>query len=189
MALPLLLLACRDTRSRFEVWRASQAAETAAYLQFLAAQGVGDVVPADQLLRSGRRWRACKAQEFVVPPRAHWPRIVPVLRLLSLLRKDGLLGRVEIASTYRSAGFNRCEGGSTGSHHMENAAIDLDIDGDALRMARLCEAWRRRGPALRWGLGFYQTGRIHLDTRGFRTWGSDHHTGTSLCIANQKPRR
>ena len=32
-------------------------------------------------------------------------------------------------------------------------------------------------------LGFYQGMRFHIDTNGFRRWGSDYHTATSPCVA------
>lgn len=184
LLLPLLCLACGDPRSDFDRWRQAHAGEVAAYAAFLDAQQVGDVVPLAQLLRSGRSWRRCRAEEFAVPPRTGWPNIVPTLRLLRELKSAGLLTRAEVVSVYRSPDFNRCEGGSSASRHLANAALDLDIAGDATSVGRLCEAWRKRGPALAWGFGFYRTHRIHLDTSGFRTWGADHHRGTSLCTKN-----
>lgn len=187
LLLPLLCLACSDPRTRFDRWHQAHAAEVKAFRAFLDAQRVGDVVPLAQLLRSGRNWRRCRAEEFVVPPRAAWPNIVPTLRLLRELKNAGLLTHVEVASVYRDPDFNRCEGGSSASRHLVNAALDLDIDGDAARIDRLCEAWRKRGPALAWGFGFYRADRIHLDTSGFRTWGTDHPAATSLCAHDRDP--
>lgn len=184
LLLTLSCLACSDQRSRFDIWQQAHASETKAYADFLEARKVGDVVPMAQLLRSGRRWRLCRADEFAVPPRSTWPNIVPTLRLLRELKNAGLLDHAEVASVYRHPDLNRCEGGSTASRHLANAALDLDIDGDARRIARLCEAWRKRGPSLAWGFGFYRAGQIHLDTSGFRTWGTDHHRGTSLCSSS-----
>ena len=71
--------------------------------------------------------------------------------------------------------------GASRSRHLGNAALDLDWDAPPDGTARLCAAWRRRGPGQRWGLGFYSPTRIHLDTTGFRTWGYDKHAGSSLC--------
>jgi len=48
-------------------------------------------------------------------------------------------------------------------------------------IVKLCEFWRKEGPQRHLGLGFYTSTQIHLDTAGFRTWGSDFHAGTSLC--------
>lgn len=186
LSLALLLPACHDSRSRFEIWRQAHAVEVDAYVAFLEAQQVDGVVPMAQLLRSGRNWRLCRAEEFAVPPRSTWPNIVPTLRLLRELKRSGLLARAEVASVYREPDLNRCEGGSTASRHLANAALDLDIYSEPARIAKLCEAWRARGPALAWGFGFYRPGKIHLDTSGFRTWGSDHHVGTSLCTADPK---
>lgn len=181
LLLPMFGLACGDHRSRFDAWREAHAVEVTAYAAFLDAQRVADVVPMPQLLRSGRNWRLCGAEEFAVPPRAAWPNIVPALRLMRELKRSGLLTGAEVRSVYRHPDLNRCEGGSTASRHLANAALDLDIDSDAAGIGRLCEAWRSRGPALAWGFGFYRVDRIHLDTSGFRTWGTDHHAATSLC--------
>jgi hypothetical protein len=64
----------------------------------------------------------------------------------------------------------------------KNRAIDFDLPPNPDNVARLCELWREQGPALNLGLGFYTPTAIHIDTAGFRTWGSDHHRATSLCL-------
>jgi hypothetical protein len=168
----------------YATWARTQAADVAAYSAFLRRQGVDAIVPMPELLRLGRRWRNCGGTAFVVPPRERWPAIVPTLRLFDALRKDGLLDGARVASAYRPAAYNRCEGGSDGSRHLRNQALDLDLGpGAPDRVARLCAHWRRIGPARDWGLGFYTPTRIHLDATGFRTWGSNHRRGTSLCHA------
>lgn len=165
----------------FAAWTAAHRAEVGAYEAFLDSRGVGSVLPPDQLLRLGRRWRACGGEAFGVPPRADWPAIVPTLALLRELRADALAGEWDAVSGYRPAVYNRCEGGSPGSRHLGNAAIDLQARGKP-DVRSLCAAWRRIGPARRWGLGFYAPDRIHLDTAGFRTWGYSYHAGSSLCL-------
>jgi hypothetical protein len=168
----------------YAAWARTHAAEVAAYSAFLRRQGVDAIVPMPELLRLGRRWRSCGGTAFVVPPRDRWPAIVPTLRLFDALRKDGLLDGARVASAYRPAAYNRCEGGSDGSRHRGNQALDLDLGpGSPDRVARLCAHWRRLGPSRGWGLGFYAPTKIHLDAAGFRTWGSDHRRGTSLCHA------
>lgn len=182
------LTACAppDPSERYARWRASNATAADAYLDYLRLHGVDRVLPAQQLLRSGRRWRLCGAEEFAVPPRAQWPAMVPTLRLVRELRDGGLLGPASVGSAYRAPAFNRCEGGAERSKHTVNAALDFDLSpaAPALRQ-RLCDYWRTQGSARRFGLGFYADDAIHIDTAGHRTWGGDYSRRTSLCT----PRR
>lgn len=183
-----LLAACqRDLsnaeteQSRFQRWQSAHAAEAGAYRAWLEAQGMADVAPLSSLLRTSRRWRQCDLPEFAVPPRAQWPQLLPTLRLLHQLQSEGLLDGRRIRSGWRDARNNQCSGGSSRSQHLANRALDLDLD-PAVPPARLCGYWRRHGPDRAMGLGFYSPERIHIDTAGFRTWGTDHRRGTSLCI-------
>ena len=178
-------LSVASPAERFAAWRGTHDDDVTAYLAFLDRHGVGSVVPADQLFRVGRRWPQCGGHEFAVPPREDWPNLVPTLRLLADLRRRGLLGTATVASVFRTPDLNRCEGGSAASRHLGNHALDLDLAPPPGGVTALCQAWRRDGPRLGWGLGFYSPTQIHLDTTGFRTWGSDHHTGTSLCTARR----
>jgi uncharacterized protein YcbK (DUF882 family) len=114
-----------------------------------------------------------------------WPAIVPTLGLLADLRRQGVLsGATRVASGWRTPGLNACAGGAASSRHLVNGAIDLDWDAPADGLAKLCDAWGGElGSRHAWGLGFYTRERIHLDTGGWRTWGHDHHSKTSLCVA------
>jgi uncharacterized protein YcbK (DUF882 family) len=172
-----------DPEARYARWQRAHAADVAAYQGFLDAHGVGRVVPMPQLLHTVRNWRHC-GDEFAVPPPATWPAIVPTLRLLAELRREGqLAGATRVASTWRSAAMNACAGGAARSRHLDNGAIDLDWDAPPDGVARLCAAWGTAGGRYAWGLGFYAPDRIHLDTGGWRTWGYDYHARTSLCVA------
>lgn len=191
IALALLGVACtprtapdapRDAAARFEAWRAPHATQIAALEAHLASRGVGGVMPLHALLRTSRRWQACHHAEFAIPPRAHWDRIVPTLRVVRELRDAGVLDPALGRSAWRSADMNTCAGGSTRSRHLTFQAFDFDLP-DATRVGRLCDFWRARGPSLRLGLGFYAPTLIHVDTTGHRTWGSDHRRGTSLCVS------
>lgn len=184
----LLLAACQralfspeTVEQRFARWHRDHAAEAGAYQDWLASQGVAEVMPLSSLLRTSRRWQRCGAAEFAVPPQAEWAGILPTLRLLRQLQTEGLVDGRRIRSGWRDAHTNACSGGSTRSQHLRNRALDLDLD-PAVPPERLCGYWRRHGPALRMGLGFYSTGHIHIDTAGFRTWGNDHTRRTSLCM-------
>jgi uncharacterized protein YcbK (DUF882 family) len=173
-----------DPRRRFFEWRDAHRADVDAYATYLRGHGVDGVVPLPQLLRTVRDWRRC-GDEFAVPPRATWPAIVPTLQLLAELRSDGVLaGRTQVMSTWRSPAMNACAGGAGRSRHVDNGALDLDWDAPPDGLARLCEAWGGElGSRRAWGLGFYTPTRIHLDTSGWRTWGHDFHSRTSLCVA------
>lgn len=178
------LAACAPTSApeRYAHWRETNAAAADAYLAYLRTQGVDQVLPPQQLLRSGRRWRLCGAEEFAVPPQAQWRTMVPTLRLVRELRDGGLLGPAAVGSAYRAPAFNRCEGGAERSKHTVNAALDFDLSPAApVLRRRLCDYWRTQGGARRFGLGFYADDAIHIDTAGHRTWGHDYTRRSSLC--------
>lgn len=184
-AVALLLAACArpapDAAQRYDHWRGSaEAAGLTDYEQALADAGVGDVVPMRALLRSSRRWQACDAPEFLLPPPDRTAAIMPTLRVVRRLRALGIVDGDGIRSGYRSASLNHCSGGSGRSRHVLNNALDFDL-ADGSHVAALCAFWRTEGPALAMGLGFYTPTKIHIDTGGHRTWGTDHRRGTSLC--------
>ena len=170
-----------DDGQRYEAWRRGADREALAdYERQLAQAGVGEVVPMSALLRSSRRWRACDAPEFLLPPREHASAIVPTLRVVAQLKQLGIVESGHVRSGYRSAAVNQCSGGSGRSRHLLNNALDFDL-ADDMRVDALCDFWRTQGPSLAMGLGFYTPTKIHIDTAGYRTWGSDHRRGTSLC--------
>jgi len=174
-----------DAGQRYDAWRRGADSEALAdYERVLAQAGVGEAVPMSALLRTSRRWRACDAPEFQLPPREHAAAIVPTLRLVAQLERQGIVQGGNVRSGYRSTAVNDCAGGSRRSRHLFNNALDFDLADDS-RVAALCDFWRRQGPSLAMGLGFYTPTRIHIDTAGHRTWGSDHRRGTSLCIARR----
>lgn len=177
------LLSLRSPEARYEAWLAAgHRAEVQAYADELRRQSVGDVVPMTALSRTSRRWRFCRHDEFATPPEDLRKNMPPTLRVVARLRDAGILDPALARSVYRDEAVNRCAGGSARSKHRENRAIDFDLAPNPQNVARLCAFWREQGPALDLGLGFYTPTAIHLDTAGFRTWGSDHRRGTSLCM-------
>jgi len=50
-------------------------------------------------------------------------------------------------------------------------------------MQKLCGFWQEEGRAWNLGLMRYPSGRIHIDTVGYRTWGADHSGKSTACIA------
>jgi uncharacterized protein YcbK (DUF882 family) len=137
----------------------------------LTEKGLADVVPLHQLLRSASDWRKCEAEPFSVPPASQWPALQSVLELLQSLRKEGALGRFEVVSAHRGEALNRCAQGAPRSAHFVAFAVDLIAEDPRTTGARLCRFWQTQGQAWRMGLAQYPSGRIHIDTHGFRTWG------------------
>ncbi len=167
---------------RYANWSRNHGPEILAYQKFLDENSVGDIVPISQLLKSARDWKKCHAEPFTMPPRELWPNIVPTLQVIKQFKLEGVLVNPVAASVYRDPVLNLCAGGSPGSKHMQLSAIDFDIDATPESLETLCNAWRTQGADLKLGLGFYTSTRIHLDTLGYRSWGSDYTHKTSPCL-------
>ncbi|MBF8779433.1 DUF882 domain-containing protein [Pseudomonas fulva] len=129
------------------------------------------VVPIHQLLRSASDWRTCRAAPFAVPPASQWPAVRNTLRLLRTLSDQGLLRQFEVVSAYRDPRLNACAGGAPHSAHMRAFAVDVLLP-EGADPSLLCRFWRQQGRAWSMGLGRYPSGRIHVDTAGYRTWGA-----------------
>ena len=190
----------RYSEAAFDRWLAEDAGRRKSFGRFeafLAEQGVADVVPAWQLLRTDANYAAaCGFGAFELPDEEKWPAIVPTLRLV---RQEVLpvVGRVEVFSSDRSDALNRCIKGASQSRHRAFAAVDLvaaePSDREGL-FAELCAMHRRVGARTGMGLGAYldparpwlnRNGRFHIDQSGFRTWGFDYHRASSYCVTTQ----
>jgi hypothetical protein len=140
---------------------------------YLAAQGVGGVVPTWQLLRTASDWYKCGDNAFELPPMTDWPKLAESLRFV----RDVVVptvGPVEAVSVYRNPALNTCAGGAQESAHRYGQAMDLVPLSPMTReelMRRLCIVHRQRGEAYAAGLGFYVGMRFHIDSRRFRRWG------------------
>ncbi|MEO6171494.1 MAG: hypothetical protein ABIP02_00105 [Arenimonas sp.] len=167
---------------RYATWSSKHGDEILAYQNFLDDNFVGDIVPLSQLLKSARAWKKCHAEPFTMPPKELWPNIVPTLLVVKKFESEGVLINPVAASAYRDPILNACAGGSLGSKHMRLNAIDFDIDATPESLETLCNAWRTQGAELKLGLGFYTPTKIHLDTLGYRSWGTDFTHKTSLCL-------
>ena len=171
----------------FEQWsRGTSASDIVAFKQYLEREGVAAVVPLAQLLRSDARWRRCNLPPFAVPPRARWSEIVPTLRYLRD-HVEPVVGPLRAVSAYRDPAANRCFGGASASRHLRFAALDVEpvepLDRRAL-VDQLCNLHATTGKRFAVGLGIYKGVRFHIDTTGFRRWGSDFRAATSPCINN-----
>ena len=187
IAFVALLGARAQAQGDFAVWTAAapeRAGEVATFESYLRERGVGEVLPAEELLRNATSWRACKLEwPWSMPPRDLWGHIVPTLKFV----RDEVvpkIGPVSVESGWREPKLNACAGGAGHSAHAQFYALDL-IPQRAVSQKTLieaiCRAHRERGRAANVGLGFYGGVRFHVDTKGFRRWGSDNHSGTSPC--------
>jgi hypothetical protein len=162
--------------------------EVEAFRTHLATEGLENVVPIWQLIRTSSSWRACNADRFEVAPRDKWEHISTTLRFV---RDEVLpsLGPVEAVSGYRNEQLNRCSAGAPQSAHREFFAIDLAPVNPAVTRGQMireiCAAHARDGRAYNTGLGFYNGERFHVDSNGFRRWGANGSSATSPCASNR----
>ncbi len=196
LAIPALAIAalasCRTVlppiETRYARWLdAGHRAETERYAAFLRGEGLESIVPPMPLSRSARDWKRCRRDEFAVPPEHLQSNMLPTLHLVARLRDEGILDPARARSVYRDPALNECAGGSPGRKHVQNQAIDFDLPDRPDNVTRLCAFWREHGEALRMGLGFYSPTTIHVDTGGYRTWGTDYTRRTSLCLTAESP--
>ena len=185
------------SHASFQRWLAAdpeRAAEFGRFESFLAEQGVAEVVPPWQLLRTDANYAArCGIGAFELPSEAKWPAIVPTLRLVGR-EVIPVVGRVEVFASNRSARLNDCVKGAAGSRHLAFAAVDLVAPGRSDRralFADLCAMHARLGASSRMGLGAYfdpdkpgasRQGRFHIDQSGYRTWGFGYTRASSYCV-------
>ena len=162
----------------------------ARYREYLASQlGGYNVPPMQQLLTTARSWAECGYEPYQLPPEYLWPNMINTLRLYAVLKQQGILPpTTEIRSVYRSPDLNECAGGAASSKHMSNGAMDIWVPEFQyndwqinLLQNDLCDFWRYQGERYDFGLGLYSTGSIHIDTQGYRKWGSSHSSTSSPC--------
>lgn len=177
-----------QSRADFAAWLARSPANRDALAEFqrhLDANGVGDVVPVWQLVRTSSSFRECGAAGFEVAPRDKWDNIV---KTLQFVKRDVIpaVGPVQPVSGYRNPDLNRCSNGAPASAHRHFFALDLVpvsasvSRGDLIR--GVCAAHAREGRSYETGLGFYSGVRFHVDSSGFRRWGPNGRGATSPCV-------
>ncbi|HEY0300066.1 MAG TPA: D-Ala-D-Ala carboxypeptidase family metallohydrolase [Rhizomicrobium sp.] len=164
--------------------------EVQAFEAYLRRQGVAGILPLSQVLLNASSWQACGVAPYSLAPRALWPHVVPTLRFIRA-RIVPALGPVAALSGYREPALNKCSGGAPKSAHAQYYALDLTplrFKDREKMIAAVCRLHARFGAKAHVGLGFYQGMRFHIDTNGFRRWGSDYHSATSPCIALEEGR-
>jgi hypothetical protein len=172
---------------------ADHEARANSYQSFLLQQGVAGFIPQHEFLQSARDWQKCGVSEFEVPPREIWPNIVPTLQIIKQLSSQQVISDYTVTSVYRNFNLNRCAKGAASSRHIFNAAVDFRIGSEfpdfnelqAIEKTKqhLCAFWQEHGAAYNMGLGVYSSGQIHIDSAGYRTWGTDHRNTSSPCSA------
>ena len=163
-----------------------------AYKTFLWLHHLDNIAPDFELFQTARDWQMCNAPEFEIPPQEIWSNIIPTLQILKQLVESKILDDFTVTSVYRNYNLNRCAGGADSSRHVFNAALDFRIGSERQSpeeqltiqktKTRLCQFWSEQGEALQMGLGVYASGQIHIDSVGYRTWGTDHRSTSSPCI-------
>ncbi|HEY0011822.1 MAG TPA: hypothetical protein VGB79_03105 [Allosphingosinicella sp.] len=155
-----------------------------AFRTYLDSQGLDEVIPVWQLIRTSSSWRECGAERFEVAPRDKWDNITTTLKFVRD-EVEPAVGKVEALSVYRNETLNRCSNGAPASAHRLFFALDLKPVSEAVSrpgmISRVCAAHRRSGSAYDTGLGFYSGRRFHVDSSGFRKWGPDGRGASSPC--------
>jgi hypothetical protein len=175
-------------KADYHAWLARDPAARAqllAFKQFLAMRNVEEVVPTWQLVRTASMWRECNGPRFEVAPFLEWNNVAETLGFVKN-HVEPVIGDVEVMSGYRNAELNACSGGARESAHRRFFALDLvpiePISRDGM-VRSLCAIHRFRGAEYDTGLGFYSGMRFHVDSKGFRKWGSNGKSATSPCNA------
>lgn len=185
----VLFIACtqRPPLPAFDEWRQRHISEVAQLEEYLITQDTPKVLPLHQLLRAATDWSICHAEAYAVPPPQQWDSLVAVVRLVGALRVAGILGDIEVHSSYRNPSLNACAGGAARSAHMRSFALDFTPMDESDITQKLCDFWRAEGKNWNMGLSRYPSGRIHIDTAGFRTWGVNKNGATPTCAMTSEP--
>ena len=180
-------LAPGQSKADYHAWLARSPENRAAVRAFrarLAAEGVEQVVPVWQLIRTSSSWRQCSADRFEVAPADKWGNIVATLKFVRD-QVEPAVGEVEALSVYRNETLNACSAGAPKSAHRMFFALDLTPASEEVTRAEMirsvCAAHGRTGRNYDTGLGFYSGRRFHVDSSGFRKWGPDGSGATSPC--------
>lgn len=177
-----------QSKADYYAWLARSPENRAAVLAFrakLEAEGVEQVVPMWQLIRTSSSWRQCRADRFEVAPPEHWDHIITTLKFIE---SDVVpaIGPVQAVSGFRNEGLNRCSAGARASAHRLFYALDLvPTDASITRASlipRICAVHARDGQGFATGLGFYNGVRFHVDSNGYRRWGPNGSSATSPCV-------
>ena len=179
-----------QSKADYLAWLARSPENRAAVLAFrarLEADGVGEVVPMWQLIRTSSSWRQCRADRFEVAPAEDWDHIITTLKFIEN-EVVPAIGPVQAVSGFRNEGLNRCSDGAPASAHRLFYALDLvPMNASVTRgelIRDICAVHAREGQEFATGLGFYNGVRFHIDSNGYRRWGPNGSSATSPCVTN-----
>ena len=85
------------------------------YESFLERNGVGNIIPSFELLRSARDWQKCGRAQYMIPNRELWNNQIATLRVFKYLVAAKVLTDFEVTSVYRDLPLNQCAGGANSS--------------------------------------------------------------------------
>jgi hypothetical protein len=179
-----------QSRADYLAWLARDPGARAQVLSFksyLEDANVEQVLPTWQLVRTASMWRECNGPRFEVAPFAEWQHIAGTLQFVKN-HVEPVIGDVEAVSGFRNAELNSCSGGAKASAHRHFFALDLvpandDLSRNAM-IRSICKIHEWRGADYHVGLGFYSGNRFHVDSKGFRKWGSNGRGDTSPCVTS-----
>jgi hypothetical protein len=183
---PAQTVAEGQARADYLAWLARDPgarAQVLSFKTFLEMKDIQDVVPTWQLVRTASMWRDCAGPRFEVAPVAEWEHIAETLAYVKN-HVEPVIGDVQAVSGYRNETLNACSGGARASAHRHFYALDLVPVKEVERpqmIRSLCAIHGFRGQEYDVGLGFYNGNRFHVDSKGFRRWGSNGSGATSPC--------
>ncbi len=97
------------------------------YEVFLERNGVGNIIPSFELLRTARDWQKCGRSQYMIPNRELWKNQIATLKVFKYLVAAKVLTDFEVTSVYRDLPLNQCAGGANSSRHLFNSAIDFEL--------------------------------------------------------------
>ncbi len=164
------------TRDAFQGWMlVNRATERVIEIRdYFSARGVQGQLPLYLVLLQGTDWRLNQKSVFVLPSRKHWDNMVRTLRLVET-EVIPVIGDLVPVSGERSEEYNAISGGARKSKHLNFCALDLVPEKAITRKElhrRLRMIHQNSGRRHNMGLGLYSGLRFHIDTCGYRQWGS-----------------
>lgn len=181
-------LTLQQQQQQFQAWLKTQPPQhVQAYQQLLARHLKHPPSLFELSYNSHPASKDCFYQPFALPPEKLWANIIPPLKLLENLNHAQVITPYHLSSTYRDPAANICIRGAKGSKHLNNTAIDFQLEDSSannIQMVeqRLCRYWKQYGRSKQMGLGIYGRGRFHIDVQGYRTWGKDYKRVSSACL-------
>ncbi|MFW2013389.1 D-Ala-D-Ala carboxypeptidase family metallohydrolase [Acinetobacter bereziniae] len=183
----------QQIEQQFKVWKAQQDPHLLAdYYQFISQYLKHP--PSLMELTTTRNYmpEQCYPKRFAVPPKAYWKNVVSSLQLVEKLNRNGYFKTYTITAIYRAPELNKCVGGAGKSKHLSNYAVDFHVlspketveKDRELLIKKMCHFWKVEGKNYKMGLGVYGNNRYHIDTQGYRTWGKDYKSKSSVCLKN-----